>query len=392
MKLLWVHDHVFYEGDAGIVSFGFPSAVWDRYFSAFEQVTVAARSRPLEPSDDLDRLSSAEREGVRFEFLPSVSSPRGLLRIPRMRHRLAALAREADAVVARLPSELGLLAVGAARRTRTPYALEIVGNARAAYRSLGWVGRLYGPVIDCRVAGAAASAAFALYVTERALQKQYPSRGRQIGCSNVILPDFDPEAQLRRRLQHIESRGNRPISFATIASLHPRKGIEVALEALSRAADRISSFRYRILGQGDPAPWREVATRLGISDRVEFEGTLPAGEAVFDWLDEQDIYLQPSFAEGLPRTLVEAMSRGLPSLGSSIDGIQELLPRTCLHPPGDAEELARQVLEITKPEAQRGRARENLETAQRYAHSVLAERRREFWGEFAMFAAGAGFT
>ena len=53
-------------------------------------------------------------------------------------------------------------------------------------------------------------------------------------------------------------------------------------------------------------------------------GSLPHNE-VFEWLDTIDIYAQPSRQEGLPRALIEAMSRGLPAFGARTGGIPELL-------------------------------------------------------------------
>ena len=70
-----------------------------------------------------------------------------------------------------------------------------------------------------------------------------------------------------------------------------------------------------------------------------FNGVLPSGQPVLNWLDDIDIYVQPSFQEGLPRALVEAMSGGRPAFASTTGGIPELLPADCLHCPGDAARL-----------------------------------------------------
>ncbi len=50
-------------------------------------------------------------------------------------------------------------------------------------------------------------------------------------------------------------------------------------------------------------------------------------EDVFNWLETIDIYTQPSRQEGLPRALIEAMSRGLPAFGARTAGIPELLEK-----------------------------------------------------------------
>lgn len=63
----------------------------------------------------------------------------------------------------------------------------------------------------------------------------------------------------------------------------------------------------------------------GVADRVVFKGQMKH-QQVLEWIDSLDIYIQPSMQEGLPRALIEAMSRACPAIGSSTGGIPELLP------------------------------------------------------------------
>ena len=64
--------------------------------------------------------------------------------------------------------------------------------------------------------------------------------------------------------------------------------------------------------------------KYGVEDDVQFMGVMPH-EKVFEWMDNLDIYIQPSDQEGLPRALIEAMSRACPAIGSTTAGIPELL-------------------------------------------------------------------
>ena len=175
--------------------------------------------------------------------------------------------------------------------------------------------------------------------------------------------------------------------IGTIAVLTVRfKGVQTALEALGSARGRLPPFELQIVGAGDPEPWRRLAARHGLEDCVTFRGVL-ARERIADWLDRVDLYVQPSFQEGLPRGLIEAMSRGCPALGSTAGGIPELLDTDCLHEPGDTRALAEMIARST---AQSGwaeaQARRNFETAGGYAAPILDDVRSRFWGEFADFA------
>src|SRR5690606_42058407 len=86
----------------------------------------------------------------------------------------------------------------------------------------------------------------------------------------------------------------------------------------------LDGFRYEIVGGGDQSYLRKIARKYGVADPVDFLGRITRKE-VFQWLDKIDLYIQPSKTEGLPRALIEAMSRGLPCLGTRVGGIPELL-------------------------------------------------------------------
>src|SRR5690606_14678877 len=79
-KLLFVHDHTFTLVDGAVYSSGaFPSWAWERYLSGFQSVTVAARKKQFFGDPDLLKIDLSEKEGVSFDFFPSLSNVSGLL-------------------------------------------------------------------------------------------------------------------------------------------------------------------------------------------------------------------------------------------------------------------------------------------------------------------------
>ena len=200
-------------------------------------------------------------------------------------------------------------------RAGIPYAVEVVGCAWDGMRNHGsWFGRVYAPLFYQRTRRALSRAPLALYVTTNWLQQRYPTTGKAYGASDVeIAPMGSAELQARKtRLQRIAG-GDLP-ELGTVASLRIRsKGIQTALAALEMLRKEGLSFRYRVLGPGEAAPWIALAEQHGVADLVSFDGVRPAGDGVRGWLDSIDIHLQPSFQEGLPRATVEAMSRGATS-------------------------------------------------------------------------------
>ena len=130
--------------------------------------------------------------------------------------------------------------------------------------------------------------------------------------------------------------------------------------------------------------------RHGLADRVIFDGTLPAGEPVRQWLDGIDIYLQPSLREGLPRALIEAMSRACPAVASNVAGIPELLPQEFMHTPGDVARLAELVERVAVPSIRADMATRNWKRAQDFTLPRLEKIRGEFWGAFRDSVKAAG--
>ena len=77
---------------------------------------------------------------------------------------------------------------------------------------------------------------------------------------------------------------------------------------------------------------------------MEIVGTVKAGkDGIIPFLDNIHLYVHPSKQEGLPRVVIEALSRGRLALGSTAAGIPELLDSEYLHKPGDWEKLAQDI-------------------------------------------------
>lgn len=85
---------------------------------------------------------------------------------------------------------------------------------------------------------------------------------------------------------------------------------------------------------------KDEARKRGLDEAVEVLGQVESSERLGEVLDEHDVFCLPSFSEGLPRAMVEAMARGLPAVGSTVGGIPELLPPEAVCEPGNAVDLA----------------------------------------------------
>ncbi len=141
---------------------------------------------------------------------------------------------------------------------------------------------------------------------------------------------FNPEAEL------IVYAGN----------LYASKGLGELIEAFIGLAESRPRARLVVIGQG---PYAETLTRRaagrGLQERVIMAGRRDAaGVAV--WMRAADLFCLPSYSEGCPNVVIEALACGRPVVATNVGGIPELVDNSCgiLVPPHDAGRL-RQALE-----------------------------------------------
>jgi glycosyltransferase involved in cell wall biosynthesis len=103
-----------------------------------------------------------------------------------------------------------------------------------------------------------------------------------------------------------------------------------------------------------------LAKKLGISDRVRFLGYLGEDEVIRE-LQTADLFVLPSFVEGLPVSAMEAMAVGVPVIATNIAGTSELIEHGktgLLVRPSDAKALAEAVITMIENYSFRLRAAE----------------------------------
>jgi glycosyltransferase involved in cell wall biosynthesis len=157
--------------------------------------------------------------------------------------------------------------------------------------------------------------------------------------------------------------GDPPV-VVVVARLSPEKGHGVLLEAMRILAGRGVEVRARFIGDGPfEADLRKAISRLRLDGSVELLGPQPPS-AVAEALRDADVFCLPSFAEGLPVSIMEAMAIGVPVVTTFISGTPELVDDTTgwIVPAGNAEALADAVAEVlsnpTAADAKVGAARD----------------------------------
>lgn len=225
------------------------------------------------------------------------------------------------------------------------------------------------------------NADYALYVTNYFLQKRYPAKTQKLlGLSDVVLKNNDEEV-LAKRVDKINQHIVRePIKIATTGATNViYKGQRYVLEAMKKLKDRgYKDYEYYIIGGGDNMRLRRLSIDLGVQDQVRFIGTV-THEKVIQLLDEVDIYIQPSLTEGLPRSLVEGMSRALPCIGTRVGAIPELLDDNYLVKKKSSDEILDKIIALRDKSEQITQSRRNFEESMKYNREDLDYKRTVFF-------------
>lgn len=110
-----------------------------------------------------------------------------------------------------------------------------------------------------------------------------------------------------------------------VGRLAPEKGVRVLLEALEHSVKTVPDLQLTIVGDGPDRTELETMVReKGLNDHVIFTGYL-APQDVAKQLAAADIFVLPSFAEGVPVSLMEAMASRVPVIAPRVAGVQELV-------------------------------------------------------------------
>ena len=132
-----------------------------------------------------------------------------------------------------------------------------------------------------------------------------------------------------------------------LGRLVERKGIYVLLEAVAQLVTEFPNLKLLCAGDGDLQSVADASVKLDIPGRVRFLGWV-SGRQKQQLLESASVFVLPSFAEGLPMSVLEAMAAGLPVVATTVGGIPDLIgdgKEGILVPPRDTNSL-RKALEF----------------------------------------------
>lgn len=195
-------------------------------------------------------------------------------------------------------------------------------------------------------------------------------------------------------LSRIRREPGRAPTVLCLGRLGKRKGSFDLLEAFARLPDR--NARLILAGDGDIERVREHARRLGLADRVSCPGWLSRDQTA-DALAAATVFVLPSYAEGLPMALLEAMSYALPVITTPVGGIPGVIrhgENGLLVEPGDVAGLTNALAALLADPAERARlgAATRLTVEQRFSQDAAIDRLAAVYRRFGVRTAERGLT
>jgi len=188
--------------------------------------------------------------------------------------------------------------------------------------------------LDAKIARAAFVAAISHFSRSQCMLFSDPAHWDRI---KIVHCGVDPSIYGTERAGH--SPGKRLMFVGRLAGI---KGVPLLLDALAQLQDKHPDAHLTLIGDGPDRAALETKTKaMGLGDRVTFTGYLGQAE-VAEHLNRSDALVLPSFAEGVPVVLMEAMAAQLPVIATRVAGVQELVEDGVSGytlPPGDMEAL-----------------------------------------------------
>lgn len=110
-----------------------------------------------------------------------------------------------------------------------------------------------------------------------------------------------------------------------VGRLTKNKGQATLLQACAKLSQKGKDFHLNLVGDGEDRSLLEnMVVELGLQDQVTFAGSVGQME-IKKYYQKANAFVLPSFAEGIPIVLMEAMAMGVPVISTHITGIPELI-------------------------------------------------------------------
>lgn len=169
------------------------------------------------------------------------------------------------------------------------------------------------------------------------------------GLGSNVKPIIKIPNALSTEYQRISILENQPRYFprnvdwkiVSVGRLAKQKGYDVLIKSMPAVIEKHPNAHLTLVGEGkEHSTLQALISRLQLNDRVTLVGQKPN---VAEILIDSDLFVLPSYFEGLPTVILEAMACGIPVIASRLPGVMEIIDDKesgLLVEPGNVAELA----------------------------------------------------
>ncbi|HEX4945525.1 MAG TPA: glycosyltransferase family 4 protein, partial [Blastocatellia bacterium] len=184
--------------------------------------------------------------------------------------------------------------------------------------------------------------------------------------NGIKMQDFAPLPRTR----------NAFVRLLFVGGMGKGKGERDLIRALPLIAARVPQLRVSLLGHGADS-LQPLLDECGVRAQIEHLGPVPHAERA-QYFRRADLFVLPSYGEGMPMSVLEAMAAGLPVITTNVGGIPELITHEVegfLLVPGDVEALAERIVQLVNDAQLRARmGQTSLVKAQQFDEPRVMER------------------
>ena len=193
--------------------------------------------------------------------------------------------------------------------------------------------------------------------------------------NGVDLDEFKPDKVKRRKIREMYGIADDEVVLMFSGYEFRRKGLEYIIKALPQVKENV---KLLVVGKDNPEPYKKLASKLGVLDRIIFAGFVPD---ISEFYAASDIFVFPTAYEAFSLATLEAVASGLPILATKVNGTEELIKEgyngffVKRHP----ENIAEKINILLDDELRRRMSKNARKTAEEYSWSEVAKKTMEVY-------------
>lgn len=362
--------------------------VWNRYLKYSNKLTALGKKLNNNNARNIDvkKLNIVPND-IDLILLEDIYNPKknyfNFLKRRKIKRIISEKIDSSDKIVIRsITNDYNIFATKYCIKKKKDFVLEVTGfGFDSLWYHEGFLGKILAILIEIKMKYIIKKCKNVLYVTNLSLQKRYPNYYNNVGCSDVEI-QLEKNIFNKKKDNYLEKFDIKNATVGTIGHINSKiKGQESVIRALSEINKEYNyNIKYELVGRGNNRYLRTIAKKYNFEKNIIFIGEMQH-DKIFDWLDHLDIYIQPSFTEGLCRSLIEAISRGCLAFASDAGGNTELVSNKYIFRRGKYKDI-KKVFKNFNINDINSILNQEYKIVQNYEKNKLNSIRNSFYNEF----------